>query len=284
MNKDQIFARIRSLIRYIEERIVLRNLVLAFLILLFGTAIIMQILKIYTRHNQDLSVPDFAGLSLTEAEVVANKRDLRIEVFDSVFLADSEKGTVVEQHPRAGFKVKKNRKIFLTMNAVNPEKVAMPDLVDLTFRQAGAKLESFGLKVGRITYEPNMGINIVLAQRMSGREVSPGDSVVKGAHVDLVLGKGLSDEQAAVPNLVGLLLEEAKILASDRFLSVGAAVRDQTIVTEEDELKAIIFKQKPEPGSNMTLPMGSTIDVWITLDSAKVTSFNARGDTLSLNR
>jgi len=31
----------------------------------------------------------------------------RIEVFDSVFLADSEKGTVVEQHPRAGFKVKK---------------------------------------------------------------------------------------------------------------------------------------------------------------------------------
>jgi beta-lactam-binding protein with PASTA domain len=280
MNFDQIVARIRKLIRYIEDRIVLRNIVLALLILLFGTTIIMQLLKIYTRHNHDLSVPDFAGLSLTEAIETAGKRDLRIVVFDSVFLTDFERGTVVEQHPRAGFKVKKNRKIFLTMNAVNPEKVAMPDLIDLTFRQAGAKLESFGLKVGRITYEPNMGINIVLAQRQNGREVLPGDSVTKGARVDLVLGKGLSDERAAIPSLVGLSLEEARIMASERFLSVGAAVRDQTITIADDELRAIIFKQKPEPGPGITLPMGSAIDVWISLDSTKVPLFNHAGDTL----
>jgi eukaryotic-like serine/threonine-protein kinase len=284
MNIDQIIAHIRKIIRYIEERIVLRNLVLAFLILLFGTTIIMQILKLYTRHNHDLTVPDFAGLSLAEAIETARQRDLRIEVFDSVFLADFEKGTVVEQHPRAGFRVKKNRKIFLTMNAINAEKVAMPDLVDLTFRQAGAKLESFGLKVGRISYEPNMGINIVLAQRFNGHEVSPGDSVTKGARVDLVLGKGLSDERAAIPNLVGLNLEEAKIVASEGFLSVGAAVHDQTIITPDDELKAVIFKQKPQPGSDMTLPMGSAIDVWITLDSTKIPGFSHPGDTLLHNR
>lgn len=284
MNLDQLIARIRNLIHYIEERIVLRNLVLAFLILFFGTTIIMQLLKIYTRHTFDLTVPDFAGLSLSEAMGVAHKKDLRIEVFDSVFLSDFEKGTVVEQHPKAGFRVKKNRKIFLTMNAINPEKVAMPDLVDLTFRQASAKLESFGLQVGHISYEPNLGINMVLAQRMNDHELVPGDSVIKGAKVDLVLGKGLSDEQTAIPNLIGLSLEEAKILASDRFLSVGAAVHDQTVVTSEDELKAIIFKQKPESGSDMTLTMGSEIDVWITLDSTKVPSFKSKRDTLSINR
>lgn len=284
MNTDQIIAYIKKLIRYIEERIVLRNIVLAFLILFFGTTIIMQILKIYTRHNHDLTVPDFTGFTRSEAIETARQRDLRIEVFDSVFLADFEKGTVVEQHPRAGFKVKKNRKIFLTMNAINPEKVAMPDLVDLTFRQAGAKLESFGLKVGRISYEPNMGINIVLAQRINGHEVSPGDSVTKGAHVDLVLGKGLSDEQAAIPNLVGLNLEEAKIMASERFLSVGAAVHDQTIITPDDEIRAVIFKQKPESGSDITLPMGSAIDVWISLDSTKIFRFSHPGDTFPHNR
>jgi len=53
-----------------------------------------------------------------------------------------------------------------------PEKVAMPDLVDLTFRQAGAKLESFGLKVGHITYEPNMGINMCCPKN-ERLEVSP---------------------------------------------------------------------------------------------------------------
>jgi len=283
MRTDPIIAKIRKLIHYVEDRIVLRNIILAFLILIFGITVIMQILKIYTRHNHDLTVPDFAGLTLSDALEVAHQKDLRIEVFDSVFLSDQERGTVVEQHPKAGFKVKKNRKVFLTMNAVNPEKVAMPNLVDLTIRQATAKLESFGLKVGHISYEPHIFINVVLAQRMNGRELVPGDSVLKGARVDLVLGKGLSDEQAAVPSLVGLNLEEAKILASDRFLSVGAAVHDQTILTSDDESRAIIFKQKPESGSGMTLPMGSAIDVWITLDSTKSPFYKSAGDSLSVS-
>lgn len=274
MNIDQVIAHIRKLIVYIEERIVLRNLVLALLILVFGTTIIMQILKLYTRHNHDLSVPDFTGLSLTDATEVAARRDLIVEVFDSIFLADFEKGTVVEQHPRAGFMVKKNRKIFLTMNAMNPEKIAMPNLIDLTKIQASARLESFGLKIGHITYEPDMGINIVLAQQMNGRNVIPGDSVAKDSKIDLVLGKGLSDELAAVPSLVGLTLEAANLLASDRFLSIGAAVPDQTVLTAEDEQQAVIFKQQPESGSAKTLPLGSAINVWITLDSTKMASFD----------
>lgn len=281
MNTENIIAYIRKLVSYIRGHIVLRNLVLAFFMLIIGTAIIMQILKWYTRHNHNLSVPDFSGLSLDEAVKVAQGRDLRLEVFDSVFLADFERGTVVEQHPRAGFMVKKNRKVFLTMNAMNPDRVAMPNLVDLTFIQARAKLESFGLKVGRISYEPNMGQNMVLAQRLQGQNLPPGDSVVKGAKIDLVLGKGLSDEETAVPSLLGMSLEAANILASERFLSIGAAVRDQSVITPDDEQMAVIFRQKPEPGDGTTLPMGSSIDVWITLDSTKVPVFSQYSDTLS---
>ncbi len=67
MNPDKSMTNFKKLIQYIEARIVLRNLVLAFLILMFGTTIIMQILKIYTRHNHDLTVPDLSGLTLTDA-------------------------------------------------------------------------------------------------------------------------------------------------------------------------------------------------------------------------
>lgn len=279
MNINQKF---RSVLQYIEERILLRNLILAFLILIFGTTIIMQILKITTRHNHNLSVPDFAGMTLDEATLSAGNRNLRIEVFDSVFLSDFERGTVVEQHPRAGFMVKKNRKIFLTMNAMSPDMVAMPNLVDLTFIQARAKLESFGLKVGKISYEPDMGINLVLAQKQDGRKLVPGDSVVKGAKIDLVLGKGLSDEETAVPDLVGLSLEAANISASDRFLSIGAAVKDQSVISAEDELKALVYRQRPESGQGITLPMGSAIDVWITVDSTKVPGF-VKSDTVQVS-
>lgn len=278
MNSQQ---RLKNIIQYIEERILLRNLILAGLILIFGTFIIMQILKIATRHNHNLSVPDFAGLTLEEASAAALNRNLRVEVFDSVFLSDFERGTVVEQHPQAGFMVKKNRKIFLTMNAMNPEMVAMPNLVDLTFIQARAKLESFGLKVGRISYEPDLGLNMVLAQRINGRNLVPGDSVVKGVKIDLVLGKGLSDEQTGIPDLMGLSLEAANIMASDRFLSIGAAVRDQSVTSDEEELKAIVFRQRPQPGGS--LPMGAAIDVWITLDSTKVPSFDKAVDSLAID-
>jgi beta-lactam-binding protein with PASTA domain len=138
MNINQEF---RKLLQFIEEKIVLRNIVLALLILLFGTTIIMQILKLTTRHNQNLSVPDFAGMTFQEASDAAGDRNMRVEVFDSVFLADFERGTVVEQHPRAGFMVKKNRKIFLNMNAMNTNMIAIPNLIDLTFIQTREKLE-----------------------------------------------------------------------------------------------------------------------------------------------
>jgi beta-lactam-binding protein with PASTA domain len=280
MSPDKSMTPIKKLIRYIEARIVLRNLVLAFLILIFGTVIIMQIMKIYTRHNIDLTVPDLSGLPLDEAARTAKEKDMLVEVFDSVFMSEMERGTVVMQHPEAGFKVKKNRKIFLTMNAINAEKIAMPDLVDLTFKQASAKIESFGLKLGQISYEPNIAVILVLAQRRHGRTLSPGDSIAKGTAIDLILGKGLSDEQSTVPNLVGLSLDQAKIAASDRFLSLGASVSDQTVVTPEDEQHATIFRQKPVAAPGTTLPQGSAIDVWITLDSTKLPSVMTLNDSI----
>lgn len=270
MNSNTLKEYLRRIVRYISERILLRNIVLAFLIIIFGLLIVLGALKIYTRHGHDLSVPDFTGFTLEDAILYATERDLRIEVLDSVYLDDFERGTVVDQHPIPGFKVKKSRKIFLTMNAVNAEKVAMPDLVELTARQARARLESVGLNTGEITYEPDIGINIVLAQKINGVNVTPGDSIVKGLAIDLVLGKGLSDEETAVPKLVGLSLDEAKILASDMFLTIGAVVPDATLLTEEDEAVAQIFRQQPQPGRENMLPLGSSIDVWLTLDSVKI--------------
>jgi len=175
--------------------------------------------------------------------------------------------------------VKRNRKIFLTMNAMNPERVPMPDLISLTFRQATARLETYSLKVGEVTYEPDIGINLVLQQKVSGKEILPGDSISKGSFIDLVLGKGLSDEMTSVPVLTGLKLEEARIMAADRFLRIGGILTDNTIINEEDRINAWIYQQRPDTGSNAMLPLGSSIDIWITLDSTKIPI----ADTMTIN-
>jgi eukaryotic-like serine/threonine-protein kinase len=279
MNSEKLISEVKKAYRFIVEHILLRNLILAFLILIIGTSIIMFILKIYTRHNEELSVPDLRGLTLEEAKAKAESEQLQIVVFDSVFLTDHERGTVAEHHPKAGFKVKRHRKIFLTMNAMNPERVPMPDLVSLTFRQATARLESYNLKVGELSYEPDIGINLVLQQKIHGKDIPPGDSISKGSYIDLVLGKGLSDESSAVPGLVGLTIEEARIRAADRYLRIGGILNDNTVMNDEDKINAWIYQQRPEAGHNAMLPMGSSIDVWVTMDSTKIPV----SDTLTTN-
>jgi len=272
-------SAIKRIYQSIVQRIFLRDIILAFLIVVIGAFIIILILKIYTRHSEELSVPELRGLTLEEAVITATSRQMQVVVFDSVFLTDFERGSVVDHHPKAGFKVKRNRKIFLTMNAMNPERVPMPDLISLTFRQATARLETYSLKVGEVTYEPDIGINLVLQQKVSGKEILPGDSISKGSFIDLVLGKGLSDEMTSVPVLTGLKLEEARIMAADRFLRIGGILTDNTIINEEDKINAWIYQQRPDTGSNAMLPLGSSIDIWITLDSTKIPI----ADTMTIN-
>lgn len=284
MNSQKIVVAFRKIIEYIRQHIVLRNLILAFFILLAGGFVIIQVLKLVTRHSYALSVPYFTGLTLEDAIKTAADRNLRIEVFDSVYLNDFERGTVVDQHPKPGFQVKKDRKIFLTLNAVNPEKVVVPNLIDLTFRQARARLESFGLEVGTISYEPDIAINIVLAQKRGGSNLIPGDSVIKGSAVDIVLGKGLSEEETSVPNLIGYTHDQAQVVASDRFLSIGAVVPDNTILTDEDGINAIIFRQKPEANGKERMLMGSAIDIWLTLDSTKLEKALPIADSLNISQ
>jgi beta-lactam-binding protein with PASTA domain len=196
-------------------------------------------------------------------------KKLRWEIFDSVYSNEHERGTVVEQHPKPEFKVKKNRKIYLTMNAMNPEKMMMPNLVNLTIRQAQSRLESYGLKIGKITYEPDLGINVVLAQKYQGTPIKEGDTIIKGSFIDLVLGRGLSNESIRVPKLIGLTLEEATLKAADSYLRLGAIVPDPDIQKEFEPI-AKIYRQRPEYNKNISIPFGSSIDVWLTLDSIKV--------------
>lgn len=279
MSSEKFISVIRNIYQFIVQRILLRNIILAFLIVVMGTLIIMFILKLYTRHYEELPVPEMRGLTLEEARATAAGQQLQVVVFDSVFLTDFERGSVVEHHPKTGFKVKRNRKIFLTMNAMNPERVPMPDLISLTFRQATARLETYSLRVGEVTYEPDIGINLVLKQKIKGIDILPGDTISKGSYINLVLGKGLSDEVTAIPPLTGLKLENARIMAADRFLRIGGILDDNTIVNEEDRINAWIYQQRPEPGPEATLPLGSSIDVWITLDSTKIPVT----DTMTIN-
>src|SRR4030042_862400 len=147
---------------------------------------------------------------MEETSALAKKSRMKNKVIYSVYNSLVPRGCVAEQNPRPGFKVKKWRNIVLTINAFRPEMVAVPDLVDLPLRQAIALIEDAGLEMGALRYKSDLSINIVLNQLHTGTDAVPGDSLQKCSVVDLVLGKGLSNQRTAVPNLMGMNLERSE--------------------------------------------------------------------------
>jgi eukaryotic-like serine/threonine-protein kinase len=261
-----------SLKEFIFSKVFLKNLSIAFA-LFFGIIMILLIwLNLYTRHGQARPVPDFYGLTLKETAKLAKKNKLICEVIDSVYTSTSvvPAGCVAEQNPKPGFKVKKRRRILITINAINPEKVAVPNLVGLPIKQAKAEIENAGLEMGDRIYIPDLSVDFVKKQLYKGKEVSEKDSIQKGSLIDLVLGRGLSNQKTAVPNLIGLTLGAAKNTIIYSSLNLAAFKYDNSITTADDTLKAFVFRQIPEYKETATLQLGAGIYVWFTVDSAKL--------------
>ncbi len=256
--------------KFLLSKLFLKQLVLAFLFLAAIVILLLIWLNFYTRHGQARPVPDFMGLDIEQAEQLARKNKMRYVIIDSVYTAAVPRGSIADQNPKPGFRVKKWRNINLTINAFNPEMVAMPNLIDLPKRQALALIESAGLTMGELRYIPDLSIDVVLQQLYNGRNVAGGDSLQKGSVIDLVLGKGLSNQRTPVPNLIGMNLEPARnrILAAS--LNLRTFIYDNTISSGNDSLRAFVYRQTPEFREELTLQLGSDVYLWLTIDSAKL--------------
>ena len=259
-----------SLKEFIFSKVFLKHLGLAVLIALGAVLLLLLWLNIYTRHGQAREVPDFIGLNLEETAVLARRSRMKYQIIDSVYTTLVPRGCVAEQNPRPGFRVKKWRNISLTINAFRPEMVVMPNLIDLPLRQAIALIEGSGLEMGALRYKPDLSVNVVLSQLHDGKEIFEKDSLQKGSIIDLVLGKGLSNQRTGVPNLTGMNLEPAKTRILGASLNLGTYIYDNTIQSAEDSLNAFVYKQNPEYQEDATLQLGSSIYLWLTTDSLKL--------------
>lgn len=232
----------------------------------YGT---MVALRYYTHHGEALQVPDVRGLTLDEAGKLLQAQKMRWQLSDSVYVNSEKPGAVVSQNPEPGSKVKEKRNVFLIINALELEKVKMPDVVGISLRQARSTLESQGLNVGLITYVPDIAKDYVLKQLYRGQEIRRGTEITKGSEIDLILGRGLDDERTPVPDLSGKTLSEAHETLTQFSLNIGVIISDNTVNTSADSLVAFIYRQRPVTSNNATLQLGSTVDVWVTVDETK---------------
>jgi eukaryotic-like serine/threonine-protein kinase len=259
-----------SLKNFLVSKIFIKHLSLAITIIVGLIMVLLIWLNLYTRHGQARPVPDFYALTMEQVNKLARRSRLKVQVIDSVYTTLVPKGCVAEQNPKPGFKVKKWRHVVLIINAKNPEMVAVPDLVNLPIRQAIGLIANSGLEMGELRYKPDLSIDVVLEQLNNGKTISAGDSLQKGSVVDLVLGKGLSNQRTAVPDLIGLRLESARNRLLTSSLNLGTYTYDKTIINGQDSARAFVFKQNPDFKDDASLQLGSAVYLWLTVDSAKM--------------
>ena len=245
---------------------IVRNLLLSVLFVLLVVAAASIFLSIRTRHGKEVTVPDLSGLSVQDAASVAGAADLVVLVSDSVYMKRMPRGAVVSQLPRAGSKVKPDRKIALTINSQVPKKVTMPNLIHVSLRQAKAELAAKGLVLGKLNYVSDIATNNVLQQQFRGRDIEPGKQLYSGSVIDLVLGLNGSDAMTYVPNLHGYKYLSAIDAIQDNSLNVSGVIFDKEIRTYADSLAATVYSQRPAATGNPVV-MGTSVTVYLKLNA-----------------
>ena len=166
------------------------NLLLAVVVacgLIYGT---LKWLDKYTRHNEAVVVPDVKGLRVEEAAEFFKNNNLRYNVIDSVFSKDVSPGAIVELVPSAGSKVKEGRIVFITVNAMTSQMATIPEVEDLSFRQAYALLRARGFENVEIEYVPGDFKDLAVSVDLRGRTLNKGEHVPLTAPLVLKVSSG----------------------------------------------------------------------------------------------
>ncbi len=250
-----------------KKKKLLLNIVGALFLIIGLLVSVYKYLDSYTQHGETITVPDLKGMTPNKLEDFLASKHLKYVIIDSIFVAKKAKGAVLEQDPIPNEKVKENRTIYLTINSIKPPQVKFPALEDYSYPYVIAFLETYGLKIGELSYQPDLAKNRVLTARYRGRELKPGDKIPKGSEIALTLGDGLGNTKVEVPSLIGLPLDEALFVLKASSLNKGVVVSDSPI---NDTAAFRVYKQKPEPSTDARISQGESVDLFVTQNLSKI--------------
>ncbi len=179
------------LFKFIFSKVFLIQLGLAIVAAVVLVFALMQWLKSSTDHNKYIKVPDLTNKTMNEATKLINESNLNLVLKDSTdYNPKFPRFSIVEQNPAAGGEVKKGRKIYVILNPSGYRKVKVPDVIQVTRRNAESRLLAVGLKIEKVTYIDELGTDMVYSIKHKGKYISPGTQLTKTTEVELICGNG----------------------------------------------------------------------------------------------
>ncbi len=216
----------------------------------------IKMLGVYTRHGKVYSMPDFRGMTTEEVEQAYSK-DYHFILIDSIYSKTEQPGSIVQQDPLPGSKVKRGRNVYYIIVAKTPEKTTMPNLNNLSLRQALVLLESSGLVVKELVYIDHFARNAICEQRYNGQVIKPGTELYKGSPITLYVGFGTERRNAKLPSLYGTSAESVQRTLNMAGLNLGNEVYE-----DHDSIQYMKVSRMDPPYSKGSVRPGTFVNVW----------------------
>ena len=179
--------------KFFKKHPIIKTLVQMVIVFFLLIAITLYGLKLYTRHGKAVLVPDVKAMALPDALRILDREGFRYDIIDSLFVDEAVPGTIVEQTPAGGSKVKEGRIVYLSINAYSPRMITCPKVADMSMRQALSTLESRGLTDIKVQEVPSEYPDLALGLQYRGETLEAGDKIPAGSTVTLLVGNGMPE-------------------------------------------------------------------------------------------
>jgi len=177
--------------------------------------------SIFERNDREFVIPSMVGKTVDEVKEEYKDKKIEFVIDEEVFDEEKAAGIIISHKPLAEMNVKLPIKIHLTVSK-GAKEVKLSRYIDKEYRQAQLEIKNLGLKcVETSEYSDEVPEGYVISQNPLP------DTVVKsGTEVILTVSKGVDEEFAIVPDLIGKTEAEAKAKLSDYDLVLGGIIRE----------------------------------------------------------
>lgn len=205
---------------------ILANLLLMVAISIVIVFALMLIFNRYTRHGDSVVIPTVKGKMLSEVASTLEHANLTYEVVDSLYSMNQTHGTVLDIVPNEGAKVKPHRTVYLTVVALNKPQQVIPELSNMSMRQAKATLEGLGFVQISVRYIPGEFDNLTRAVHgADGKELPAGTRV----NIDTPLTLVVTSNNIDMPDSLMIKEDWSNYMGSDSILMR----RSDTVINKE---------------------------------------------------
>lgn len=197
----------------------------------------------YVGLGNFIRIPNVVNKDVAEATKSIEAQHLFVQVSGEYYHSSIPAGKVISQLPFPHSQVKEGRRVYLTVSK-GRESLLMPNLTNISLREARIKLIRLGIDLADVDYIHNDSIR---ANMVAEQSVPPNTPVSSGQKIHVTVSLGPQLVYILMPDLFGLPLETAEQRLTENNLVLG------TITTSQNEtfLPNTVINQTPAAGDSV---------------------------------